>query len=597
MKKIPLRPLLLGAALMLSVILLAGCEGVTNNMNIEKAPNINDYYSSQELMGASADIALNGYKYTMYGPYFVYFQGAYYRVEFDNSRLKWIDAPTEELFFVEVNEFYSDKKLNKRCCYSGAYVEERPLLGDRLHDGYLLDGSRPKMGAVLYLDETKVRRFYLPGSDHAYGPDDILKADGPMVYKGVVLADENGVFKEELNTPRKIYRYFMEKDDHDNVAGTNIAYPEIFSVTFVPEQLGNGKRFDRFTDVTIGASAPSLQPMSRIRLVYPDSNLPVREFYVYENEAAAADLLAQVQAGEYEVLEKDDRNRPTKVRRTGGTDEVEICYSRADFNRLLEEENLLDMETRLQVAHYSLRQGDASAEYHFDGKLHYLTDETYIRLYAIWETGKVVTLHAMEQEILIGVGKKGVTLPAAPVQPGMEFVGWYKNQDFDGQPVTNLSAGDTAEHLYARYREVEFYTLTLEPYNGQTFDTIQYRYGDTVELPSLYKSFYIFKGWCIDAECKTEPMRSVTAEFFGSYHLYPCFEAREYTLTLMLPDSVITVGVRYGEEYVLPTEELGAGFLGYFDQNGQQYTDANGHCLAPFTDGADIQLFAKFKEE
>ena len=39
------------------------------------------------------------------------------------------------------------------------------------------------------------------------------------------------------------------------------------------------------------------------------------------------------------------------------------------------------------------------------------------------------------------------------------------------------------------------------------------------------------------------------------------------------------------------------GFIGYFDEFGVQYTDSQGRSLMPFEDGADIVLYAKYKEE
>jgi len=380
----------------------------------------------------------------------------------------------------------------------------------------------------------------------------------------------------------------------ERLSYADIKYPSIFSVIETSERQENGKCFVRCGKVTIGTEAPSFRPMNRIRLIYSNSDFPTREIYVYENEAAAAEFLTAVQEGRYTVLETDEKNRPIKV------DGWEICYSREDFNRLLEEEEILDTSKGMQVAYYSVNDWNADPEYKFDGNLHYLTDTEYIRLYAIWEPAKTVTLRDMEQETLVCVGKKkDVVLPKGQEQPGCEFVSWHTDEACTSQPVTKISHTDTFDNLYAKYREVDFYTLSFEAYNGQTFADIQYSYGDTVELPSLHKSFYMFKGWCIDAECKTEPITSVSPEFFGSYHLYPCFEPREYTITLMMWETVERIQVRYGENFQLPVSEesKGNGFIGYFDENGVQYTDANGKSLAPFTDGADIQLFAKYKEE
>ena len=116
-------------------------------------------------------------------------------------------------------------------------------------------------------------------------------------------------------------------------------------------------------------------------------------------------------------------------------------------------------------------------------------------------------------------------------------------------------------------------------------------------MPIITKAFHIFKGWYTDPECKTEPVTAISTDFYGSYHLYPLFEARAYTITVTDVEQKIQKEVRYGQEYVLPVDGVREGFLGYLDENCVQYTDENGKSLVPFTDGVDIQLFAKYKEE
>ena len=101
----------------------------------------------------------------------------------------------------------------------------------------------------------------------------------------------------------------------------------------------------------------------------------------------------------------------------------------------------------------------------------------------------------------------------------------------------------------------------------------------------------------MDPECMTEPLNTISAEFYGSYLLYPCFEPRKYILMLTNGAEQIQKEVRYGEEFTLPIDGVGEGFIGYADIDGVLLTDSTGKSLEPFTYGADVQLFAKYKGE
>jgi hypothetical protein len=120
---------------------------------------------------------------------------------------------------------------------------------------------------------------------------------------------------------------------------------------------------------------------------------------------------------------------------------------------------------------------------------------------------------------------------------------------------------------------------------------------DNVHLPVLSKPFYLFMGWSTTPDGSEMIIKNVDESFFGSYHLYPYFEPLKYTFTLVTDGTAERVSVAYGEAYTLPIKETEKTFIGYFDIDGIQYTDEQGNSLVPFTDGADITLYARFKEE
>jgi hypothetical protein len=72
-----------------------------------------------------------------------------------------------------------------------------------------------------------------------------------------------------------------------------------------------------------------------------------------------------------------------------------------------------------------------------------------------------------------------------------------------------------------------------------------------VALPVLSRAHHRFIGWCTDAECATTPVTKITADFFGSYHLYPCFEPLEYTITVVCGGSAEKIRVKYGETFTV----------------------------------------------
>lgn len=609
MKQKRLLLLLLCAVTLLCVALLAGCG---NN-----APDLNEYFSQQQIDFWEKEG--KEYKYTMHGGYFISFQGQLYPVEFHDGVIYWQVEPPKEMMLVRMNELFTDASLKKRCAYLGLYSESRLFQSDVKHRGFLLDGKRPEYGTVLYMDETDLRQVNISyGNTPKIGVDDEIQlfrhnGERPEAYfacGSLLLTDANGVFMEELSTFREIFAYTVKHDiAFDTYTQyTNLAYPsvmfEIYDDIWWQEENSaslnlklRGIAFSDSYHISLHYLNENYQDFNCI--VFADTEA-VQEFYNLIYWA-----LEQPDGARYRDIVMDEQGLVTQCfdkyfyGSTGGKDNSgqvsKIFYSMEEFTQFLAEQNIVDYETGTSL--YFSREENGNV---FDSILGYEANHfptMYFSLYAVWREYHTVNLHTPEgvEEQIICVNKD-LALPYV-MQPGYEFEGWYADESYSGQLITKLSYTDEITDLYAKFRQVDSYTLTFESVDGKTFDSIRYAYGEEILLPRASKAFHIFRGWCTDPECKTEPITTVSEAFFGSFHLYPCFEPQKFTITLIAGDRLIQYKVRYGEHYYLPTYITQSGFIGFFDENGVQYTDASGASLAPFTDGADIQLFAHYQEE
>lgn len=598
-----LQKVLLLAVLMLCAVLCAAC-GTEHPYE--------DYFSDNEIKKWENEEEEN--EYVMNGGYILHYKGNYYPVEFKNGSIYWTEGSPDELFFVDMSALYTDSALKERCCFVGCY-SQWPLFGfigpDDEYYGYILDGKRPKYGSVLYIDETKEIQFCYDFNSMSYEsmhdgllfePDDKLVFYAPTSIGNDILTEGEQAVAEHLDTPRKLFSYMKKYCTTVKTEYSNIEYPDCFYYSW-----GSRNSYTEHTGYDIYQyTAPPIEinvakyEVDRdtfyFYLNYQDANFPNKNVIVCKDKEYAYTYTNQILSAPdyYTDVVLDEENLVTKYFNTYSEIEYIVVHSPEEWISFLESDDTFDEENMRYVSHF-VRSLDYPEE-EYDGSIFYAGQ---LCLYAVMEDCETVTLHSKfeleNDEVYVGQ-KKNCVLPS-PKQPGYTFRGWYTDESFSGQPVTEVSYSDGITDLYAKFEKVDYYTLSFETSDGQKLDDIQYQYGQEVQLPVLSKTFCVFKGWCIDPECRTEPMMVIPSEFYGDYHLYPCFEGMEYTLIVVVEGKAERIQVRYGEDFSLPTDGVGVGFLGYFDQDGIQYTDENGNSLAPFTDGADIQLFAKYKEE
>ena len=91
----------------------------------------------------------------------------------------------------------------------------------------------------------------------------------------------------------------------------------------------------------------------------------------------------------------------------------------------------------------------------------------------------------------------GATLPTAGdmTYTGHTFVGWYDNENLTGSPVTAIGDTETGNKEYWAKWEINQYTVTVKPENGEADITITQDYGTPITAPTLTREGYQFNGW------------------------------------------------------------------------------------------------------
>ena len=91
----------------------------------------------------------------------------------------------------------------------------------------------------------------------------------------------------------------------------------------------------------------------------------------------------------------------------------------------------------------------------------------------------------------------GATLPTADdmTYTGHMFKGWYDNEALTGSPVTAIGDSETGNKEYWVKWEINQYTVTVKPENGEADITITQDYGTPITAPTLTREGYQFNGW------------------------------------------------------------------------------------------------------
>ena len=104
----------------------------------------------------------------------------------------------------------------------------------------------------------------------------------------------------------------------------------------------------------------------------------------------------------------------------------------------------------------------------------------------------------------------GATLPTDVTRTGYTFKGWYDNENLTGSPVTAISNTETGNKEYWAKWEINQYTVTVKPENGEADITITQDYGTAIAAPAdPTREGYTFTGWDRDIPA-TMPAENMT---------------------------------------------------------------------------------------
>ena len=150
----------------------------------------------------------------------------------------------------------------------------------------------------------------------------------------------------------------------------------------------------------------------------------------------------------------------------------------------------------------------------------------------------------------------GATLPTADdmTYTGYTFKGWYDNENLTGSPVTAIGDTETGNKEYWAKWEINQYTVTVKPENGEADITITQDYGTPITAPAdPTREGYTFIGW--DREIPTtmpsEDM-TVTAQW----------EINRYTITFDTAggSEIAPITQDYGTNITSPADPIREGY-------------------------------------
>ena len=127
--------------------------------------------------------------------------------------------------------------------------------------------------------------------------------------------------------------------------------------------------------------------------------------------------------------------------------------------------------------------------------------------------------------------EEGLVLPI-PEYFGYQFIGWYENAIFSGDPITEVPAGSTDDYtFYAKWEKVIGF-ITYELNGGEAIEELPttYTYNEVQTLPSgVYKSGATFVGWFMTPDFLGAPLTEIPAEQRGDITLYAKWQTNQLT--------------------------------------------------------------------
>ena len=148
----------------------------------------------------------------------------------------------------------------------------------------------------------------------------------------------------------------------------------------------------------------------------------------------------------------------------------------------------------------------------------------------------------------------GATLPTDVTRTGYTFKGWYYNENLTGSPVTAIGDTETGNKEYWAKWEINQYTVTVKPENGEADITITQDYRTPITAPAdPIREGYTFIGWDRDIP-KTMPAENITVT--------AQWEINQYTITFDTNggSEIAPITQDYGTEITAPDNPTRKGY-------------------------------------
>ena len=148
----------------------------------------------------------------------------------------------------------------------------------------------------------------------------------------------------------------------------------------------------------------------------------------------------------------------------------------------------------------------------------------------------------------------GATLPTDVMRTGYTFKGWYYNENLTGSPVTAIGDTETGNKEYWAKWEINQYTVTVKPENGEADITITQDYGTPITAPAdPTREGYTFIGW--DREIPTTmPAEDMT--------ITAKWKVNSYTITFDTAggSEIAPITQDYGTQIATPADPTRKGY-------------------------------------
>jgi uncharacterized repeat protein (TIGR02543 family) len=152
---------------------------------------------------------------------------------------------------------------------------------------------------------------------------------------------------------------------------------------------------------------------------------------------------------------------------------------------------------------------------------------------------------------------QALTLPI-PTKKGYSFAGWYDNNVFANNSITEIPAGTTVKKEFWAKWAIETYTATYHTNGGTTLADTPYTVeSDAIVLPTTSeKNGYSFAGWYDNSDLTGEAITEIPQGSYVSKEFWAKWAIETYTVTYHIEGiNVSDTSYTIIESITLPTQE------------------------------------------